>query len=186
MLSSKDGDDLLSTLSKLREEHGTEALVTVEIQNKHMLLDSNLLGSLEFPKLRMRRNLIHVIGRGRWGCILTTKSGTDWQLFIQRKEDLNAVHMWPALVMGTVGSDGVKEVHTVTPTLGQNPVQVYANAIARKCPTYLTALDGEDTVILHPDGEEGPTTIAAKLSLGFQDTDRKVTRDGHSMLFVDE
>ncbi len=180
MLSSKDGEDLLQTLSKLREEHGKEADVTVEIQNKHMLLDSNLLGSNDYPKLRVRRNLIHVVGRGRWGCILTTKSGSDWQLFIQRKEDLNAVHMWPALVMGNMGNDGVGEVHTVTPALSYNPVEVYANAISRKCPTHLAALS--DQVTVHPDGEEGSFAITARLSLGFRDRDRKVSQDGYSVL----
>jgi mannosidase alpha-like ER degradation enhancer 2 len=163
MLSSKDGEDLLTTLrdAKMNYPHllpgSAEARVTVEVATRDMLLDSSLLGAQEYPKLRMKKNLIHVIGRGRWGCVITSQNGGEWQLFIQRKEDMNTVQIWPTIVPNAHG-----EYMTITPALGTNPVELYANMVARTCPRGLREASVPEVAIV--DGEEAPRAISLTLT----------------------
>lgn len=162
MLSSSDGADLLHTLARAREEpHPRHPMprsvrVGVEISSKDMTLDSSLLGAMEYPKLRLKRNLIHVIGRGRWGCILTSQNGGEWQLFIQRKEDLTAVNIWPTVVTNSNG-----ELMTITPVLTNNPVEFYSGLLSRTCPKGLS--ERAQPYVNNMDGEDPPHLVTLNL-----------------------
>jgi len=175
MLSSKDGDEFLHTLRQAKQSHADKVRVSVEISAKDMGLDSTLLGANEYPKLRVKKNLIHVVGRGRWGCILTSQNGGEWQLFIQRKEELNAVHVWPAVVINKAG-----ELVTVTPNLSNNPVDLYATLLSRTCSKGL----GERAApfVIPAEGEDSPQLISLSLNAP---TECSVSSDAMSLMNLD-
>ena len=100
-----------------------------------MVLDTTLMGATSYPKLRMRQNIIYVIGRGSWGAVLTSNTGLDWQLFITQKADIDS------FTPGNVLPDNTVLAHRARTFWGgftTNPVEVYAMMISRQCPTYIT------------------------------------------------
>ena len=105
-----------------------------------MALDVPILGANEFPKLRMRKNIIYAVGRGIWGAVLTSTTGLDWQLFIMAKHDMD-INFTP----GTIN----KQTQTWWASFSTNPAEGYAMQLGEKCPKELAV---EDTGRLEEGG----------------------------------
>lgn len=85
MISKDDGDSLIATLAKRQRKASssttttsfptshprsvfqpTNTKVTISTSPVHVMLDNDVMGYYEYPKIRFRHDLIHVLGRGRW------------------------------------------------------------------------------------------------------------------------
>jgi len=144
MLTQTDSDELYALLRD-RQARGGSTKVRVDVSATPMLLDSSLMGADDYPKLRMRRNLIHVLGQGQWGAVLNSNTGTEWQLFILAKSDMVSVHYSPAKALSPN-----KQPISTTAALTINPVELYARLLSRKCPWYI-AVDESNTIKLRKE-----------------------------------
>ena len=129
MVMKKDGD-MLSHKIESSLNNGKEVDIEVEIDSIPMALHTEYMGYNDYPKLRIRENkLIHILGQGRWGVMLSSNTGVEWQLFILPKSDMSTTSMGPLDVL----DHNSKELLCARPTFTENPVEIYANIIARQC-----------------------------------------------------
>lgn len=145
MLTKSDGNALLAEVHRRRRlspQSTTTQPVNIKITltSLPMALDVPFLGANEFPKLRMRKNIIYAVGRGIWGAVLTSTTGLDWQLFIMAKHDMD--------INFTPGSIN-KQTQTWWASFSTNPAEGYAMQLGEKCPKELAV---EDTGRLEEGG----------------------------------
>ncbi len=132
MLGNKDGKDLQQLLAAHAAAHnGAEAEVQVRVSSVPMLLNSQWMGDFSLPQIRMKRNVVHVVGRD-WGAILSSATGQEWQLFIMPKNDMNASPLWPTTAL----TENNQQI-TTTAAMTTNPVELYRRSISRQCPGFL-------------------------------------------------
>jgi hypothetical protein len=113
--------------------------VSIKSDVAHMLLNTEIMGNTDFPKIYLQRKLILVVGSGRWATLLKATKGEDWQLYLMSKEDVYLTHtaLSPPHVVETKGGQRKTLPHTV---LG-DPLRLYAHTLARKCPTVVKSVD---------------------------------------------
>jgi hypothetical protein len=112
--------------------------VSIKSDVAHMLLNTEIMGNTDFPKIYLQRKLILVVGSGRWATLLKATKGEDWQLYLMSKEDVYLTHtaLSPPHVVETRSGQRKTLPHTV---LG-NPLRLYAHTLARKCPTVIKSV----------------------------------------------
>jgi hypothetical protein len=130
MLTKSDGNALLAEVQRRRRRLPVKIKIT--LTSLPMALDVPILGANEFPKLRMRKNIIYAVGRGIWGAVLTSTTGLDWQLFIMGKNDMD--------INFTPGSIN-KQTQTWWASFSTNPAESYAMQLGEKCPKELAVED---------------------------------------------
>jgi hypothetical protein len=122
------------------------ARVRLEVAAVPSMLDTDLMGHGSFPKLRIGQKMVHVIGSGAWGVVLTTQNGKEWQLFIMDKNDIMSSAVVTPWIVLTSGGQTVTT--TVAGTI--NPLDVYKHLLGRKCPAYVALDEGDGIVIQKP------------------------------------
>jgi hypothetical protein len=129
MISMSDGAELSNTV-KLLQKKKKQAQVRVDVSMLPMMLDSEYMGNLRYPKIRISTNMIHVMSRGNWGAMLTSVNGQEWQLFLLPKSDLvnEFQSIWS---VGTTSNTLVTSNSACT----YDSLTYYRYSIARKCPS---------------------------------------------------
>ena len=136
MVTSKSGERLRALLNKATSQ-GTTVHLDVEVQSNPMLLSSSTFGYTQYPQLFVRPRLIHVLGTGNWGVMLSSANGLEWQLFIASKKDIIASHLDKGIDVRTPELQRVcaKAHLAATASMG------YQNLLKRQCPMYVTVGD---------------------------------------------
>jgi len=163
MLTKSDGASLLAALQTLRRSSPDFVpRVRMSLTAQPMVLDVALLGAATYPKLRMRPNVIYVLGRGAWGAVLTSTTGLDWQLFIASKSELDG-NFTPGTVLPD-GDGGSLRARTFWAGFTTNPIELYSMILSRQCPTHVSVdeslagdfgkanNDDSSTVVIRPRG----------------------------------
>lgn len=142
MLTKSDGASLLSAAHEIWKATGTLPRVRLTVSSSPMVLDTDLMGNTAMPKLRIKENVVYVVGRGQWGAVLTSTSGLDWQLFIMPRKDIDVSfspgNVYADVDSGSDTSDLSKHVKTFWGGFTTNPVEIYAMGLLKQCPTFIT------------------------------------------------
>ena len=134
-------DTLLLREAIARDPEG--AKVRIDLAAMPNMVDTEYMGNYDFPKLRLGPNIVHVIGSGSWGVVLTSQNGKEWQLFIMDRNDILST----AVVTPWIASTPGKQAITTTVAGTINALEVYRNILGRKCPSYVS-VDRKDGVII--------------------------------------
>ena len=105
------------------------------------MLDGVFMGGLSYPKLRVGKNIVHVIGGDTWGVVLNSLNGREWQLYIMSAVDVAAsmcINPWDAV---TPGGQPV----SISYTGAIKPLDLYRNVLSRSCPLHLN-FDGDKVI----------------------------------------
>lgn len=143
MLTKSDGDNMLAVIHSLQEKMGLTPMYYVEVSSVPMILETEIMGCFNYPKVHVRDKLIVVYGRGPWGVMLTSTLGTgkEWQLFILSKFDMMSVTPWK------VESQGGREMTTTT-DFNYNSVQLFSLLLSQKCPPDVAMLPDSGAVVV--------------------------------------
>jgi hypothetical protein len=127
MITKSDRENLISTIEEIKLKNKSKLKIKIELSSLPMVLDSEFLGNNMYPKLKMQKNIIHVVGRGKWGAILTLTTGSEYQLFIMSKKDMNNAP-FDAITSNNnpISINGLNSA---------NPVESYNNYLTNKCST---------------------------------------------------
>jgi hypothetical protein len=140
MLSKGDGDTLAQVLLAQQQHQGNHGGASVHVSSEvaHMLLTTEIMGDTQYPKVYLQRQLILVVGSGRWATLLRATKGEDWQLYLMSTEDVHLTHaaLVPPHPVRTAGGHRKMLPHSVL----SNPLALYAHSVARKCPGTVKAV----------------------------------------------
>ena len=155
MLTSADASSFITTYRRLlrdfiaakdkdvgRDRGGLHRpKVRLSLASLPSALDSELMGSLHYPKLSVRSTVIKAAGRGRWAAVMTSASGSgkDWQLYLVAREELAAAV--PSASAWTARSPGGQPV-SVTETFATGPMHGYSQLLAEQCPSHIHVRGG--------------------------------------------
>jgi uncharacterized protein (DUF2235 family) len=96
MLKKSDASQMLALVER-RNSKQQRSRVHLQTSSILFSLDSELLGNVDYPKIRARKSYIQVLSRHGWGVVLTSTSGKEWQLFLVENSDMESSAMNPAL-----------------------------------------------------------------------------------------
>ena len=128
-------DDGLKIQEKIKEmaDVGRKVEMQLDVDAVPMSIFHEYMGYNEYPKIHIRERLIHILGDGRWGVMLSSNSGVEWQLFILSKNDM---HMASLGLIDAI--DSSRQPVCPRQGLSESPVKAYENIIARKCSNTFT------------------------------------------------
>ena len=130
MVTDKDGKFLIEAAQYLHSK-GLESMAVIEMLNIPAILDSPAMGFTGHPSIRAGEKLMHIVGSGSWGAVLSRNENNEWQLYIVPKADLQNVSPW--------GISTSKNQHiTSSNAFTFNPVNVYHQMISENCPSVVT------------------------------------------------
>jgi len=105
----------------------------VAVRAAPMQLLTEDMGHDAYPKLFVRPNLIHAVGTGRWGVMLSSTSGVEWQLFIASKTDILLSNMGKPVDLTTPAG----EVVCARGSFMESGAAAYRHLLGRQCPTHI-------------------------------------------------
>lgn len=117
----------------------------LDAQVSNMLLTSDLMGDLRYPKMFMDAKTVFVLGSGRWATLLKASTDTkneDWQLYLLSKEDVYAAHL--ALIPPFQVRSPGGQPKSVPFTVLQDPMALYWHMHRRKCPGHIRVAANHD------------------------------------------
>ena len=146
MITKSDSESMIKLLSSLSENYESSngainAKVRIDFSAFPSMLDGVFMGGLSYPKLRVGKNIVHVIGGDTWGVVLNSMNGREWQLYIMSAGDVAAsmcINPWDAV---TPGGQPV----TISYTGAIKPLDLYRNVLSRSCPAHLN-YDGDQVI----------------------------------------
>lgn len=125
MITKADRENLIATIEEIKLKNKSKLKIKIELSSQPMILDSDFLGNNLYPKLKMQKNVIHVVGRGKWGAILSLTTGSEYQLFIMSKKEMNNVPF--DAITSNNNPISINGLNTA------NPVESYKNYLTNKC-----------------------------------------------------
>ena len=138
MITKSDAESLISIL----EAAPTSTRARIDLTSFPSMLDSPYMGTYAYPKMRVDKQMVHVIGGGLWGVVLSSVNGMDWQLVIMSATDATStmsINPWSALSKG-------KQPVSTSFAGSISALSVYEGAIARQCPKHIE-LEGDQVLI---------------------------------------
>jgi hypothetical protein len=118
--------------------------IALSVRAAPMQLLTEDMGHVAYPKLFVRPNLIHAVGTGRWGVMLSSVSGEEWQLFIASKTDLLLSNLVKPV---DVSSPAGEAVCTRGNFMG-SAADVYRHLLGRQCPLHIGVGAGAGGIVL--------------------------------------
>jgi hypothetical protein len=133
MVTSRDGKYLLGAAEYLHDR-GIDSMVVLEMHNIPAIMDNPSMGFSGHPNVRVGESVMHIVGLGEWGAVLSKGETNEWQLYIVPKVDLQTVSPW---AMST--SKG--QLVTSNNAFSFNSVNVYSQMISEQCPSVVSNVD---------------------------------------------
>lgn len=110
------------------------------------VLDLESLGYTEYPKLRMRENMVHVSSRSGWGVALTSTNGQEWQLFLLGHRDAELLQLVPHVARTARGHE--VSFFDVVGASGSVALSRYRQLLQAQCPADIGFDSTSGTLIL--------------------------------------
>ena len=123
-------DDGVKIQKKIKEmaDMGRKVEIQLDVDAVPMSMFHEYMGYDEYPKIHIRERLIHIVGNGRWGVMLSSNTGVEWQLFILSKNEMRMASF------GLIDAiDSSQQPVCVRQGLSESPVKAYENILSRRC-----------------------------------------------------
>ena len=131
MITKQDGISLGKILEEKKKLYpNSNFIAKIKVSSIPYIIDNDYMGYNEYPKIRMRKNIVHVAGRGIWGAVLASSTGKEWQLYLMNKPDITNIQgsSWNII-------DNNKKPIVVSSAFTYNSLEMYSYYTARKCPS---------------------------------------------------
>lgn len=125
MVRKTDGEDMLKIATFL-SAFGLNPMFELVVDVTPITLASKFLGSLYYPRVLVSQSVIVVHTSRNWGCVLSSNSGNEWQVFVLPLEDINMITHYP---MKSLNGHDMSAGSYFT---GKR-LDMYAMYLARKC-----------------------------------------------------
>jgi len=136
MIANRDGHELTRILTHINRNRpkNQKAYVRVKSDMIPMAVDSEVMGYIDYPKVRSGEQFLSVASQSEWAVILTQTANTkEWSIYILLKGELASPFNGNLEAMSVAGNA------VVTPRLfTTNSVEMYACDINEKCPRSVT------------------------------------------------
>ena len=150
MITKQDGE----TLGKLMEEMktkfaGSKVKAQIKVSSVPYIIDNDYMGYDSYPKIRMRKNIIHVSSRGIWGAVLASATGKEWQLYLMNRPDITNIQStsWNLL-------DEKNKPIVVSSAFTYNSLEMYSYFTARKCPNKKLLMKHMNSIVDNNDNQQ--------------------------------
>lgn len=146
MLSHIDGDQFAELMQEEDGSGGASGVTPYSQQYRihttvsNALLNSDIMGSIDYPRMYTQKKTIFILGSGSWGTLLKATKGDDWQLFIMSKEDVYSAHL--SLLPPNFVHSSAMQPQTLPHTVLSDPSALYLYTVHRKCPNMIKSVVG--------------------------------------------
>ena len=150
MLAKSDGTRLAEVFQQQQknvpeEKHSTHK-IRISSDVSHMLLNTEIMGDVSYPKIFIQPRLIMVVGSGEWVTLLKAVKGEDWQLYLMSKEDMHLTHNALIPPHNVVTAEG-GQFKSLPSSVLLSPLSLYRYNVMRKCPSFVKGVSGNQVLI---------------------------------------